>query len=53
MKGSIDTSDWSDVSDTMELCDNKLDSPSEPHIANKNSDAETEYAETNLNQSLF
>ena len=53
MKGSIDTSDWSDVSDTMELCDNKLNSPSEPHIANKDSDQETEYAETNLNQSLF
>ena len=52
MKGSIDTSDWSDVSDTMELCD-KLNSPSEPHIANKDSDAETEYAETNLNQSLL
>ena len=53
MKGSIDTSDWSDVSDTMELCDNKLNSPSEPHVANKDSDPETEYAETNLNQSLF
>ena len=52
IKGSIDTSDWSDMSDTMELCD-KLNSPSEPHIANKDSDAETEYAETNLNQSLF
>ena len=53
MKGSIDTSDWSDVSDTMELCDNKLNSPSEPHIANKDGDPEAEYAETNLNQSLF